>query len=206
MGPLRVSQPLLVIVDSVISIVLSIHLFGERFTAASPPGARSGRLLGDVWRRGPTHDDRPRDHGGEGPDGTAVMPPICRERFQIDAARSPIHNRNPLIRNPSRCRLCAGAGLAAGASALCRRGGRSWLTQIGSFRERSLLKAGLAGGVLLGAGGMFAACGPPALAPRDGTPSPRPRRRQRPRRPTRRLVSASGSRAGHRATPSTPSC
>ncbi len=32
-GPLRVSQPLLVIVDPVISIVLSIHLFGERFTA-----------------------------------------------------------------------------------------------------------------------------------------------------------------------------
>ena len=32
-GPLRVSQPLLVIVDPVISIVLSLHLFGERFTA-----------------------------------------------------------------------------------------------------------------------------------------------------------------------------
>lgn len=31
-GPLRTSQPLLVIVDPVVSIVLSIHLFGERLT------------------------------------------------------------------------------------------------------------------------------------------------------------------------------
>ncbi|HEY3942167.1 MAG TPA: DMT family transporter [Acidimicrobiales bacterium] len=32
-GPLRVSQPLLVIVDPLVSIVLSIHLFDERFTS-----------------------------------------------------------------------------------------------------------------------------------------------------------------------------
>jgi hypothetical protein len=31
-GPLRVSQPLLVIVDPLISVALSVHLFGEQFT------------------------------------------------------------------------------------------------------------------------------------------------------------------------------
>jgi hypothetical protein len=31
-GPLRASQPLLVIVDPLVSIALSVHLFGERFT------------------------------------------------------------------------------------------------------------------------------------------------------------------------------
>jgi hypothetical protein len=31
-GPLRVSQPLLVIVDPLVSIVLSVHLFDEHFT------------------------------------------------------------------------------------------------------------------------------------------------------------------------------
>jgi drug/metabolite transporter (DMT)-like permease len=35
LGPLRVSQPLLVIVDPVISIALSVHLFAERFTQSS---------------------------------------------------------------------------------------------------------------------------------------------------------------------------
>jgi hypothetical protein len=34
-GPLRISQPLLVIVDPVVSIVLSIHLFDERFVESS---------------------------------------------------------------------------------------------------------------------------------------------------------------------------
>ncbi len=34
-GPLRVSQPLLVIVDPMVSIALSVHLFGEYFTASS---------------------------------------------------------------------------------------------------------------------------------------------------------------------------
>jgi hypothetical protein len=32
-GPLRVSQPFLVIVDPIVSIALSVWLFGERFTA-----------------------------------------------------------------------------------------------------------------------------------------------------------------------------
>ena len=31
-GPLRVSQPLLVIVDPLVSIALGVHLYGERFT------------------------------------------------------------------------------------------------------------------------------------------------------------------------------
>jgi EamA domain-containing membrane protein RarD len=32
-GPLRVSQPFLVIIDPIVSIALSVWLFGERFTA-----------------------------------------------------------------------------------------------------------------------------------------------------------------------------
>ena len=32
-GPLRVSQPFLVIIDPVVSIALSVRLFGEHFTA-----------------------------------------------------------------------------------------------------------------------------------------------------------------------------
>src|SRR6267154_5662293 len=41
-GPLWVSQPFLVIIDPIVSVALSVWLFGERFTKRRPGGAGTG--------------------------------------------------------------------------------------------------------------------------------------------------------------------
>ena len=43
-GPLRASQPFMVIIDPIVSIALSVWLFGERFTADAAVLAVGGRV------------------------------------------------------------------------------------------------------------------------------------------------------------------
>ena len=44
-GPLSVSQPLIVIVDPIVSIALSVWVYGETFTADMPRAVRRGAQL-----------------------------------------------------------------------------------------------------------------------------------------------------------------
>ena len=60
-GPLRVSQPLLVIIDPIVSIALSVWLFGERFTADAAVLSVGGRVRRDVCRGRPADPDRTSD-------------------------------------------------------------------------------------------------------------------------------------------------
>ena len=61
-GPLRVSQPFLVIIDPIVSIALSVWLFGERFTSERRrAGCGGGRVRRDVCRGRPADPDRTGD-------------------------------------------------------------------------------------------------------------------------------------------------
>ena len=61
-GPLKVSQPFLVIIDPVVSIALSVWLFAEYFTSTPGTGPSGGRLRRDVRRGGHSDPDRTGDY------------------------------------------------------------------------------------------------------------------------------------------------
>ena len=57
-GPLRASQPFLGIIDPMVSIALSVWLFGQHFSASGAAGRGGGRLRRDVRRSHRADADR----------------------------------------------------------------------------------------------------------------------------------------------------